>query len=272
MHRLVRAPSALSAALGLVVALTPMTTGSSSPPAQAAQPVSTAAASVFAPSFAGRDGLVTNEFAHWNPGARSARTSRDWVVTSGTLMRRGGTGWTGQPDDRTPDARSSNGTNSAVFRLLTRRRDFADTSVGVSLLTRRLVSTRSTPAVAWDGVHIFLRYQHGARLYYASVNRRDGHVVLKKKCPGGSSNGGTYHTLADVGGHRIPFGVWQRVGASVRTNRDGSVDLQVTRAGHTVATARDRGVGCRPITSSGATGLRGDNTDFRFRDFVAAPR
>lgn len=33
-------------------------------------------------------------------------------------------------------------------------------------------------------------------LFYASVNRCDQTVAIKKKMPGGSSNGGTYFTLA----------------------------------------------------------------------------
>jgi hypothetical protein len=43
-----------------------------------------------------------------------------------------------------------------------------------------------------------LRYRSEQSLYYPSVNRRDGQVVVKKKCAGGPFNGGTYDTLADA--------------------------------------------------------------------------
>ena len=61
-------------------------------------------------------------------------------------------------------------------------------------------------------------------------------VVLKKKCIGGPDNGGTYYELTDggdayVGGHPIPFGARQHVGATVRNNADGSVTLTLEREG-----------------------------------------
>jgi hypothetical protein len=123
--------------------------------------------------------------------------------------------------------------------------------------------------VDWDGVHIFLRYRSEFNLYYASANRRDGHVVIKKKCVGGSDNGGTYYELGsgEVAGHPIPFGIWQKVGASVRNRADGSVALTLQVGGVTLLTVVDRGVGCPPIRAPGATGIRGDNDDFLFRDF-----
>ena len=88
-------------------------------------------------------------------------------------------------DDEEPNADSSGGNNSAIFRLTTRSKSFGNVRVGFRLYQNKLVSTPSTTAVAWDGVHIFLRYQSRESLYYASVNRRDGRVVIKKKCMGG---------------------------------------------------------------------------------------
>ena len=78
------------------------------------------------------------------------------------------------PDRRGPDAASAQGTGSAVFRLVTHRRDFGNVAVSFSLRNDEVVSTMSTPPVAWDGVHVFLRYQNPDRLYSASANRRDG--------------------------------------------------------------------------------------------------
>ena len=63
-----------------------------------------------------------------------------------------------------------------------------------------LTSATSTPPVAWDGVHVVLRWQGEERFYYASVNRRDDTVILKKRAggaffpcgsaPGRSASGG----------------------------------------------------------------------------------
>lgn len=230
--------------------------------------VAPATPATFAPA-ATRDGLVTNEWAYWNRAAAAAVTSPDWEMDSGSLFARSGSYWSGRPDDRTPDATSSTGTNSAIFRLTSRRHDLRDTNVDLSLLVRGMTTTPSTPAVDWDGIHLFLRYQNEQNLYYASVARRDGHVVLKKKCAGGSSNGGTYYTLAELSGKKVAPNAWRRVGASVKTLADGSVELSLRQDGSTILRAVDRGTGCAPITTAGAVGIRGDNTEFEFREFTA---
>ena len=230
---------------------------------------------LFSSTFDGTDGLVTNEYAYWNPDAQDARVSPDWELTSGSLFNRNQEGWTGAPDTVEPNATSSNGTDSGVFRLTTRRHDFGDVAVSFDLTNERLGFTVDTPPVAWDGVHIFLRYQNEKHLYYASVNRRDGTVVIKKKCVGGTDNGGTYYELSDggdpyVAGHPIPFGTRQHVGATVRNNADGSVTLTLLREGVVLARATDRGIGCAPIVAAGKVGIRGDNDAFTVDDFTVA--
>lgn len=99
--------------------------------------------------------------------------------------------------------------------------------------------------------------------------RRDGSVVLKKKCQGGASNGGTYYTLARRSGFALPRGSWVSVGASVKNNANGSVSLSLQHRGRTILSAVDAGVGCSTIRSTGSLGVRGDNTDFQFGDLVA---
>jgi hypothetical protein len=236
-----------------------------------------APAPLFKDGFAGSDGLVTNEYAFWNPSAPDAVTSSGWELTSGSLFRSTQQGWTGSIDDVEPDARSTTGTDSAIFRLTTRAANFGDVNVQLELVNRALTSTGSTPPVDWDGVHIFLRYQSETNLYYASVNRRDGRVVIKKKCTGGTENGGTYYELAtstgttELPGHPIPFGAVQHVGATVVNQPDGSVVLALQREGSTLLSVRDTGVGCDPIRTPGKVGLRGDNDDFRFDDFTVTP-
>src|SRR5438270_13153385 len=50
--------------------------------------------------FAGPNGLVTNEYATEHPGAGA--NSPTWMVTSGSLFRRDGLGWSGPPDTVAP--------------------------------------------------------------------------------------------------------------------------------------------------------------------------
>lgn len=226
---------------------------------------------LFADSFDRPEGLVTNEYATWNPSNSQAVKSADWQMTSGSLFAKGGAGWTGVPDGcSSASASGSPCTASAVFRLNSARHDFGDVTVSTALKVQRLVSTSRTPAVAWDGVHVWLRYQSEESLYYASFARRDGRIVVKKKCPGGSENGGTYYELApgEVSGFPIPFGAVQQISAGIKTNSDGSVTITMDRDGTRILSATDKGLGCAPITAPGAVGIRGDNAEFSFDDFT----
>jgi len=139
----------------------------------AGRPGTGTAGPLLAEVFTRPDGLITNEHASWSPSDPAAVVSGTWRVTSGSLFADGNNAWTGVPDDRQPDAGSAHGTGSAVFRLVTRRTDLGDVQVSLRLRNLGLVSTASTPPAAWDGVHLFLRYQSQYQLYYASVNRRD---------------------------------------------------------------------------------------------------
>jgi len=100
------------------------------------------------------------------------------------------------------------------------------------------------------------------------VARRDGRVVIKKKCPGGPVNGGTYHKLTDeVPGYPVPLGVDMKVAAWVSTLPDGRVRLRLYRDGAWALDAIDSGLGCPPITSPGAIGIRADDVEADFDDF-----
>ncbi len=222
---------------------------------------------LFRDDFDRADGLVTNEFAYWNPSRADAVRSPDWELTSGSLLTRAGAGWTGAPDDVAPNATSSNGNDSAVFRLTTTNPGFGNVAVDLDLRLDRFVTTKRTPAVAWDGVHVFLHYQSEYSLYYASIDRRDGTVAIKKKVPGGPSNDGTYYQLA-TGRHAVPLGAWEHVRATVATGADGSVTIELFGNGTLLARAVDRGTGGPPITAPGKVGLRGDNADFSFDRFT----
>jgi hypothetical protein len=217
-------------------------------------------------SFSRNDGLITNEYAFWNPTSLSAVRSTTWDMTSGSLFARNGTAWSGVPDAIDPNATSSNGTDSAIFRLVTKRRDFGSVDVSFRLRHNAFSSTPATPAVAWDGEHVFLRYVDETSLYSVSFNRRDGSTVIKKKVPGGSSNGGTYFTLAE-GKYSFSSGTFHTVRAMIFDNPGGSVSIRLRVDGVLVLSASDSGTG-GPVIRSGGVGIRGDNSDFNFDDFA----
>ncbi|CAB4322691.1 MAG: hypothetical protein F2520_02125 [Actinobacteria bacterium] len=221
---------------------------------------------LLADSFGVKDSLITNEYAFWNPGSLSAVRSTTWDVTSGSLLARNGMAWSGVPDAIEPDANSSNGTDSAIFRLVTKRKDFGSVNVSFRLRHNTFSSTPATPAVAWDGEHVFLRYVDESSLYSVSFNRRDGTTAIKKKVPGGSSNGGTYFTLA-AGRNSFSSGGFHNVRAMIFDNPGGSVSIRLRVDGVLVLSATDSGTG-GPVIRSGAVGIRGDNSDFNLDDFV----
>lgn len=219
------------------------------------------------------DGLITNEYAfsgHTFDGA--AVMSDEWQVTSGSLFAKGCVGWTGVPDDAhggttRVDATSSNVTNSGVFRARTVRSDYADITVTFDVWVNEfVVAGPSLPAQNWDGLHVFLRYLSPFNLYYVSVIRRDGAVVIKRKVSGipaaeasptaesaGNPNGyyegptgnvsnhGAYYTLAQTptGRHPARLNAWLAVSVSACTNPTGTVTLTAALDGHEVLRATD---------------------------------
>ncbi len=209
------------------------------------------------------DGVVTNEYAYWNPSKTDAVKSSIWDMTSGSLFLKGGKYWTGSVDAGKPNALSSNFTNSAIFRLHTDAFDKKNVNVSFNLYPLKMTSTTITPEVAWDGVHVFLRYQSEFNLYYASVLRRDGIMVIKKKCPGGVSNGGTYYEISPT----VKVATPTDINVSVRDQQDGSVLIQILDGSKVLLTGVDKGMGCPVITNPGAVGIRGDNTEFMFDSF-----
>jgi hypothetical protein len=225
---------------------------------------------MFRAAFPTADGLITNSYAHWNPHRFDAVRSPAWDMTSGSLFATDGWGYTGAIDGQSPDARSTRRTGSAVFRLHTRAR-FDDARVTTTIKVGEFTSTSRTPARAWDGVHLWLRYQTQYHLYVVSVARRDGRVVIKKKCPGGPSNGGTYYALSrQVAGYPLAVGRSRTVAASVRTNANDTVTIDLDVDGRRVVTATDDGVGCAAIIAPGAVGVRADNTRFWFAPFTVS--
>lgn len=216
----------------------------------------------FAERFDQPDGLLVNE-------RRGHDRMERWRITSGSLFVDDGTAWTGPPDRRRPDPKSSEATNSAVFRLVSNDATFGNVSVNARFRVRSLLARR---AHDYDGAHLLVRYQDPERLYAIALHRRDGQVMIKRKAPpregGGQDDApGRYETLAEAPGPTVP-GRWFAVTVDVR-NVDGGVRLRVAIDGQPVLTHTDRSP--EAITSPGAIGIRLDNVDARFDDVVARP-
>ncbi|MER6470976.1 hypothetical protein [Streptomyces collinus] len=223
----------------------------------------------FAPVFTG-EGLVTNEYAFRHPRTAGVRRSTDWVVTSGSLFAARGAGWTGAPDTGFTGADSAAATDSAVFRLVSRRRDFGPVSVTTWVRLKPPVTTPGSPSQDWDGGHLWLRYRSPEELYALSFRRRDGAVVIKRKVPAHDARaveGGDYVTLAEAR-HTFAYDSWHKITASA-VNQFGSVRLELSIDDRTVLRADDRTPGS--LVLPGGVGIRADNTELTFRRFRATP-
>jgi hypothetical protein len=223
---------------------------------------------LFVADLSGPDRLLSNEYAKFHPKARDAVISRQWEVTSGSLFLRNGHGWTGIPDSvPTPDARSAKGTNSSVFRMDTRAKNFGNVRVDLKLRNLGLLgksrNAKATPDPQVDGIHLFLRRHTECDLYAVSLNRRDNMIVIKRKLPGGPTNCGQYVQLASVP-YQVPRGAWQNFSVTIKNTPAETVVFTIEQEGKVLLKTEDSG---RPILTPGAVGLRGDNCQFEFTDF-----
>jgi len=223
--------------------------------------------SLFVDRFDSSPGLLTNQYAYWHPSDPAAVFSSVWMVVNGTLYSRDGNAWSGVPDGIVPDSLSGNGSGSAIFRMVSRRKDFENVIVRFSYFIHGQTSTPRTPPVPWDGLHIWVRHQSLYHSYIVSVGRRDNFAVIKKKMPGGPSNGGTYYTLGESPLGMEP-GMWHTVALYVENCRDGVVRLVLARDGKEVLRTSDTGAVSPAIGEPGSVGIRGDNTEFSLDDFV----
>ncbi|MFL6337077.1 MAG: poly-gamma-glutamate hydrolase family protein [Pyrinomonadaceae bacterium] len=243
---------------------------------------------LFRDAFTGADGLITNEYAHWNSGGIN---SPDWNMTSGSLFRQSNAAWTGVPDSNTPDKFSSSATGSNVFRLNTFRTFAGNIKVSLALKNNSDIHDLNCNSndTCWHGVHIWLRHQTQYDLYSVSINRADNQVIVKRKVPCGTDNQGTYFVLAQAA-RPWAAGTWQHFSMTVQTNGDGSVTLKVydDDTGALITQGTDSGgtnpnwsSGCMtpgryptaqypPLTSAGSVGVRGDYDNFNFDEFTVA--
>ena len=246
----------------------------------AAAPATTATPGTFTDGFDspnGTNNLITNQYAFWGTDSLAVRSSA-WDVTSGSLFARDGRAWSGPVDAVTPDRYSTNGTGSYVFRMRSKRAEFGSTRQEVSAKINSFYGgTASRPAVAWDGVVLWPRYDTEFSLYFGYILRKDGRVGITKKCPGQVAggdyyNGGSYFSLYSERFYASTnVGQWYRIGTDAQDNADGSVTIRLLRDGKVVAEARDTGVGCAPIKGPARIGIRADNAEFELDDYVATP-
>ena len=209
---------------------------------------------LFRDTFDGRDRVITNHHAYYSPDYVDAHRSPKWEVQSGCALRDGNRLWTGVPTTNLPNKDCTNGTGSAVFRMWTKRSDFDDVAVSFGL--RNDGYTRD--GQSWDGVKIFLRRQDGDNFYVAEVNRREGNVIIQRKCDG-------RYALLDgerTGATSARVGEWEDVGGTVVSLSDGDVRLQVVRGGDVVLEAVDPSGSCGVLRRPGRIGIRGDRTEF----------
>ena len=239
--------------------------------APAPAPTTTSPDELLRDGFDGSDGVITNEYAYYNGWDSNAMVSPTWEAENGTMYRRSGAMWTGVPNGGDVDRLSTTWNGSNMARFWTKRNDFGDVSVSMNLHHEGFTSGTSTwGAHSWDGIKLWLR--RGGRtgsfnLYTVEVSRRQGNVMIQKKCAGSD----TYTILGQTASNAnpSPVGQWETVEGSVRTNADGSVSLALIRGGKTLLTAKDTGVGgCPPITQAGRVGIRSDNTQYTVDDFV----
>lgn len=226
-------------------------------------------AHLFAAQFGGPDRLITNEYAFHNPTAAGIARSSQWFVTSGSLFVRSGSATNGRLDHASADARSSKGTNSAVFRAYTKMRFRPDYRVTFKLRARSGRHSAREAIVPWDGIHLMLNAGSPQVAYYVSLYRRDGRAVIKKKTAPGPVNGGSYQALSRYMPGRIRPGRWTWVRVDARRSEMGAVTIDLYEAGALVATATDdRTISGSPPLAEGRLGIRADETIFSIEDLT----
>jgi len=217
---------------------------------------------VFVETFDGPDRLVTNEYAYLHPRRASATLSDEWRVTAGSLFVRDGAGWTGVPDRASPGPDPEGFTGSAVFRAYPNVEVGDDSTVALRV---HPISFADYPgSQAWDGMHLLTRYRSEQHFYSVSLIRRDGLVVIKRKFPGGPSNGGTYVTLASASMPLDP-NEWH----DVRVETSGAPDavrIELWLDNALVLEAVDAGQPGPPVSGSAGVGLWADNLQVEFDD------
>jgi hypothetical protein len=224
---------------------------------------------LFVARFGGPDRLLTNEYATYHPHARGIVRSAQWMVTSGSLFIQAGAATNGHLDRIPPNAHSTNGTNSTVFRAYTKQHFVANYRVAFKLRVRAPRPGAPPQTVAWNGVHLMVNAESPAAAYYVSMYRQDGFAVIKKKTAGGPVAGGTYQALSQYVPTRITPGHWTAIRVDVRQSEGGSVTIDLYEGGTLVVTATDDpALSGSAAYTSGRLGIRADETVFAIKELT----
>ena len=147
--------------------------------------------------------------------------------------------------------------------MVSTRRDFGNANVTVTLEVGR-PTLRTVPGLR-QRTHLG-GLPERVRAVRGQLDRRDNTMIIKKKCQGGSDNGGTYYYLTGNVPARHPLPILakrERVGAGP-TRRLGEDHRPATAS---PSSPTDGGVGCAPLRGGGV-GIRGDNAELRFARIV----
>jgi hypothetical protein len=229
---------------------------------------------LFSESFNGQDRIFTNAASFYSKSC--PYVSPNWEMTSGTVLIRNGIGYSGIPtSETTSTCNSQSATNSAVFRLNTIRQDFSNVRVGLDYDIVKHGGANA-PQNPFDGVHIWLGYQDEYDLYAATIFRWDRTFVTKKKvatskvnCKA-TSNGGCYSNISpEIKSSTVmTTNTWHHAEIVYSSNPSNLiVTIQTFIDGQLIDTGIDN-----HVTSSsfpvGALGIRGDDTEFYFKNFI----
>jgi hypothetical protein len=228
---------------------------------------------LFSESFNGPDRIFTNAASFYSKSC--PYVSPNWEMTSGTLLIKNGIGYSGIPtSETTSTCNSQSATNSSVFRLNTVRKDFLNVRVALDYDVVKHGGANAQQN-AFDGVHIWLGYQDEYNLYAATIFRWDQTFVTKKKVATSKvsckdvSNGGCYFNISpEVKNSTVmKTNTWHHADIVYSSNPSNeSVTIQTYIDGKLVNTGIDNHIASSTFPA-GALGIRGDDTEFYFKNF-----
>ncbi len=231
---------------------------------------------LFLDKLDGSDRLVTNEYVYWNPNSTCPYKSDKWDMTSGTLLIKNGVGYSGLPNKESRSVcESNNQTNSYTFRLNTKDASFTNTVTSLDYEMLKHGDASSNTENSYDGLHIWVRYQSQYALYAVSISRWDGNLAIKKKVPveiahcSDPSNEGCYYDLVSQVNRPdlTKSAVWHHADITTEDRSDGKLQIKLVIDGQTALEATDGGEH-DSVYHTGAVGVRGDNTEFYFKNFL----
>lgn len=230
---------------------------------------------LFSDPLSGTDRIVTNEFNHWNKNSACPYKSDIWDMTSGTLLIKNGMGYSGVPtSEKKSICDSTVQNNSAIFRLNTKQNNFSNATVSLDYMPIQHGGGGATNH-SYDGIHVWVGYKTQYSLYIATIFRWDENLVIKKKVPQAQAqctdpaNEGCYYNLTDEKPYPdiTTANVWHHADIKFAANTNEEVTITERIDGQTVFQGTDTNIH-GPAYTSGAVGVRGDNTEFYFKNFT----